>query len=114
MSLLSPAAANFQGTVPVLIVGGGGCGLTAALSAKQCGAEVLVLERDQTALGTTAMSTGLIPAPGSRFQKAKGIIDSPEQFAADVMAKTKNATDAEMALHLSRDVMELATKSLVS
>ena len=103
MSLLSPAAANFQGTVPVLIVGGGGCGLTAALSAKQCGAEVLVLERDQTALGTTAMSTGLIPAPGSRFQKAKGIIDSPEQFAADVMAKTKNATDAEMALHLSRE-----------
>lgn len=100
---LSPADANFQGSVPVLIVGGGGCGLTAALSAKQNGAEVLVLERDQTALGTTAMSTGLIPAPGSRFQKAKNIDDSPELFTADILAKTKNATDAEMALHLARE-----------
>ena len=103
MSILSPHAAKFQGSVPVLIVGGGGCGLTAALAAKQAGAEVLVLERDQTALGTTAMSTGLIPAPGSRFQKAKGIDDSAELFAADVMAKTKNATDYVMALHLARD-----------
>ncbi len=102
MPILFPHHANFQGHVPVLIVGGGGCGLTAALSAKQNGAEVLILERDKTALGTTAMSTGLIPGPGSRFQKAKGIDDTPELFAADVMAKTKNATDAEMALHLSR------------
>jgi fumarate reductase flavoprotein subunit len=103
MPILSPANANFQGSIPVLIIGGGGCGLTAALAAKQSGAEVLVLERDQTALGTTAMSTGLIPAPGSRFQKAKGIDDTPETFAADVMAKTKNATDYDMALHLARE-----------
>jgi fumarate reductase flavoprotein subunit len=103
LSVLSPELANFQGSVPVLIVGGGGCGLSAALAAKQQGAEVLVLERDQTALGTTAMSTGLIPGPGSRFQTAKGIEDTPEMFAADVMAKTKNATDYEMALHLSRE-----------
>ncbi|MSO99076.1 MAG: FAD-dependent oxidoreductase [Rhodospirillaceae bacterium] len=103
MPILSPDTAKFQGIVPVLIIGGGGCGLTAALSAKQAGAEVLVLERDHTALGTTAMSTGLIPGPGSRFQKAKGIDDTPEMFAADVMAKTKGATDPDMALHLSRE-----------
>ncbi len=103
MSILSPDKAKFQGHVPVLIVGGGGCGLTAALAAKQNGAEVLVLERDQTALGTTAMSTGLIPAPGSRFQREKNIDDSPEIFAADIMAKTKNATDYDMALHLARE-----------
>jgi fumarate reductase flavoprotein subunit len=89
--------------MPVLIVGGGGCGLTAALSAHEHGAEVLVLERDATALGTTAMSTGLIPGPGSRFQKEKGIDDTPELFAADVMAKTKGKTDPDMALHLARE-----------
>lgn len=103
MSILSPSEANFQGTVPVLIVGGGGCGLTAALAAHEQGAEVLVLERDPTALGTTAMSTGLIPGPGSRFQKAKGIDDTPELFAADIMAKTKGQTDPDMALHLARE-----------
>jgi fumarate reductase flavoprotein subunit len=101
--LLPPDAADFTGTVPVVVIGGGGCGLCAALSAREAGAEVLVLERDASALGTTAMSTGLIPAPGSRFQRAKGIEDTPEIFAADIMKKTKGQTDPDMALHLARE-----------
>lgn len=103
MTLLNPKDANFTGDVPVLIVGGGGAGLCAGLSAVENGAEALVLERDASALGTTSMSTGLIPGPGSRFQKAKGIDDSAEQYVADIMAKTKGKTDPEMALHLARE-----------
>ncbi len=101
--ILPPDAANFSGSIPVLIIGGGGCGLSAALSAKENGAEVLILERDSSALGTTAMSTGLIPGPGSIFQKAKGIEDSPEIFAADILKKTKGQTDPDMALALARE-----------
>lgn len=47
---------------PVIVVGGGGTGLCAALAAADAGAQVLVLERDPTPMGSTAMSTGLIPA----------------------------------------------------
>jgi fumarate reductase flavoprotein subunit len=103
MGILNPSAANFAGDVPVLVVGGGGCGLCAALSAKENGAEVLVLERDASALGTTSMSTGLIPGPGSRFQRAKGIVDSPDMFVADVMAKTKGRTDRDFVAALARE-----------
>ena len=102
-AILPPETAKFSGSVPVLVIGGGGCGLTAALSAKESGADVLVLERDASALGTTSMSTGLIPAPGSRFQKAKGIDDTPEIFAADIMKKTRGQTDPDMALHMARE-----------
>jgi fumarate reductase flavoprotein subunit len=102
-SVLPPTAAHFAAQVPVLIVGGGGCGLTAALAAKEAGAEVLVLERDAAALGTTSMSTGLIPAAGTRMQRERGIDDSPELFANDIVAKARGETDRELALALARE-----------
>ena len=101
--ILQPGAARFSAHVPVLVVGGGGCGLTAALAAQEHGAEVLVLERDASALGTTAMSTGLIPGAGTRLQQAAGIVDAPELFAADIMQKTRGQTDPDIALALARE-----------
>lgn len=101
-AVLVPSEADFSAHVPVLVVGGGGCGLTAALAAHQRGAEVLVLERDPSALGTTAMSTGLIPAAGTRAQAQQGIVDTPEIFAADIMKKTRGETDGQIALELAR------------
>lgn len=103
MSVLSPDKADLAGEVDVLVIGAGGCGLTAALSAYENGAEVLVLERDSSALGTTAMSTGLIPGAGSRFQKEKGIEDSADLFAADLLKKTKDQTDPEMVAHMAAE-----------
>lgn len=100
--LLDSREAAFSGRVPVIVVGGGGCGLTAALAARQGDAEVLVLERDASTLGTTAMSTGLIPAAGSRLQREKGIDDTPELFARDILGKTHGETDAAIALALAR------------
>ncbi|MFK7888848.1 MAG: FAD-dependent oxidoreductase [Gammaproteobacteria bacterium] len=102
MSLLKPEDADFAMHVAVAVVGGGGCGLTAALSAAEAGASALVLEADAQALGTTSMSTGLIPAAGTRFQREAGIDDSPEQFAHDILAKTGHTTDAEIALSLAQ------------
>ena len=103
MTVLSAADANFGFAVDVAVIGGGGCGLCAALAAHQAGAEVLVLERDESPLGTTAMSTGLIPGAGSSFQKEAGISDSPEQFAQDVLAKTKHQTDEKIVRALASE-----------
>jgi len=77
----------FPISVPVLVIGAGACGLTAALAAREAGAEVLVLERDHVPRGSTALSSGFIPAAGTRFQRAQGIADSPALLAADIMAK---------------------------
>jgi len=90
MSTVQPATgATFETQVPLLIVGAGAAGLCAALAAKETGAEVLVVECDAVPSGSTALSAGLIPAAGTRFQRAENIADSPQMLAADIQRKAQ-------------------------
>ena len=77
--------------ISVAIVGGGACGLTAALRLRDLGVECLVLERDSSPTGSTALSSGFIPAAESRLQKSLGIDDSQALFARDIQAKAHGA-----------------------
>jgi len=102
MPVLPAAEARFDYEVPVVVIGAGACGLTAALAAREGGAEVLVLERDEKPTGSTSLSTGMIPAAGTKLQARLGIDDTPETFAADILAKAKQKTDRDMALAIAR------------
>lgn len=73
--------------VSVAIVGGGACGLTAALMLADAGVDCVVLERGAQPGGSTALSSGFIPAPGTRVQREHGVDDSAARFAADIQAK---------------------------
>lgn len=72
---------------PVAIVGAGACGLTAALALHRQGIECVVLERDAVPAGSTALSSGFVPAPATRVQKEAKVEDSPELFAQDIQHK---------------------------
>lgn len=87
--------------IPIVIVGGGGTGLCAALAVRDAGVDALVIERDRQPLGTTSMSTGLIPAAGSKTQMAKGVEDSPETFTNDIIAKTMGKVDTALVQRLA-------------
>ena len=93
MSILSPAAVDLATRVPVLVAGGGACGLVAALAAHDAGAEVVVIERDPLPRGSTSMSLGALCAAGSADQARHGIDDDAACFIADVMAKTRGTAD---------------------
>ena len=94
MSVVVAAAdVKFDTQVPLIIVGAGAAGLCAALAAKEVGIDAVVMERDDVPSGSTALSAGLIPAAGTRFQRAKGIADSPDLFAADIQRKAKGEVD---------------------
>src|SRR5688572_26980002 len=73
--------------VPVAIVGAGACGLTAALFLRGRGIDCVLLERDATPRGSTALSSGFIPGAGTAVQRASGAADNPAQFAADIQRK---------------------------
>lgn len=103
MCILKPQDASFGATVDIVVIGAGACGYTAALAARDRGADVVMLERDSTPLGSTAMSTGLIPAANTRFQRDSGIDDSPDIFAEDILRKARHQTDAEIVMMLARE-----------
>jgi len=93
VTILPPDPAGFALEFPVVVIGAGAAGLTAALAAREAGADVLVIERDPIPQGSTALSAGLIPASGTQWQRALGIDDSPDAFAADIMAKAGGTPD---------------------
>jgi len=93
MSSVVVSGEPFETQVPLLIVGAGAAGLCAALAAKEAGAEPVVIERDAVPSGSTALSAGLIPAAGTRFQQAKRIDDTPQLFAADIQRKAHGEND---------------------
>jgi len=85
---------EFATSASIVIIGAGAAGLCAALAAREAGAEVLVLERDSLPRGSTALSAGLIPAAGTRFQKVLDVSDSPALFASDIIRKAHGEADA--------------------
>ena len=87
----------------MVIVGGGAAGFCAALAAHEGGAEVVILERDSLPRGSTALSAGLIPAAGTRFQQALGIDDGAALFATDISRKAHGEADVEIVERIARE-----------
>ncbi|MEJ8278056.1 FAD-dependent oxidoreductase [Pseudonocardia spirodelae] len=92
-----------------LLVAGAGGGLAGALRAAQQGLDVLVVDTDPNFRrgNNTSMSTAMVPGPGSRFQRAAGITDSPQRFLDDVARKTGGTADVRIASALAHVGAEL-------
>jgi fumarate reductase flavoprotein subunit len=90
--------------VPVAIVGAGACGWVAALCLRDAGVDCVLLERDAKPSGSTALSSGFIPAAGTKVQKAAGIADSAELFAHDIQTKAHGNAAAHLVAAFSERI----------
>lgn len=70
--------------VDIIVVGGGGSGLAAAIEAREAGSRVLLLEKNPDLGGSTAWSIGSVTATQTPHQRAKGIVDDPEAHWEDM------------------------------
>lgn len=73
-----------------LLIAGAGGGLAGALRAAQFDKSVAIVEANEHYLhgNNTSLSTAMIPAAGSRFQREAGVEDSVRRFLTDIHTKT--------------------------
>ncbi|KUI11346.1 3-ketosteroid-delta-1-dehydrogenase [Mycobacterium sp. GA-1285] len=69
---------KFDHTVDVLVVGSGGGGMTAALTADAFGLDTLIVEKSSHFGGSTALSGGGIWVPGAPAQRKAGYVPNPD------------------------------------
>ena len=78
----------------VLVAGSGCSGMSAAITARHRGLDVLVVEKEPRFGGTTARSGGWLWIPGTSLAKAYGIEETPEQARTYLRHEAGNNFDA--------------------
>jgi len=85
----------------VIVVGGGGAGMTAAIHAADDGATVALIEADEKLGGSTALSGGVYYAAGTSVQRARGITnDTPAAMFEYYMTLNQYRVNASLAKKL--------------
>jgi fumarate reductase flavoprotein subunit len=80
----------------IVIIGAGATGFTAAITAQDKGAKVVLLEKMPVTGGNSQLAAGGMNAAETRIQKEKGIKDSVELMYQDTMKGGKNVSDPEL------------------
>lgn len=77
----------------LLIIGGGGAGLTCAFAAAQAGKRATIIEKASQIGGTYWISGGSFAASNSRLTVAAGIDDNPDKHIADAVRIGRGTND---------------------
>src|SRR5947208_14196601 len=85
----------------LIVVGASVGGLAAAVMAADRGCRTIVVERGKELGGGAAPDAETIAASGSRFQRDAGVRDSPDRFAAYILAASRHHVDRELAQALA-------------
>ena len=88
------------------MVGGGGAGFAAAITAANAGKSVVLLEKMGVFGGDTALSGGEMAAPGNWIQVQEGIADSPDALAKDMLEGGDNAGDPALVQIIAEGALD--------
>lgn len=92
----------------VLVIGGGGAGISSAIAAAEKGANVLLIEKVGYLGGATIISGGKIPVANSRQQAAAGIEDSVEALARDILRPSNYSARQELVYTVAENAKVVA------
>ncbi|CAK7024801.1 MAG: Urocanate reductase [Paraeggerthella hongkongensis] len=92
----------------IVVVGTGGAGFTAAISAANKGQKVLLMEKLGVFGGSTALSGGEMAVPGNWIQQNSGLSDSSEQLANDMLEGGDHRGDPALVNVIANGVYDAA------
>jgi fumarate reductase flavoprotein subunit len=72
-------------TFDLAVIGAGTAGMPAAMAAAQRGLKVVLLEKSDRLGGTLHYSSGQMSGAGTRLQRERGIVDTPDLHFEDIM-----------------------------
>ena len=90
------APKELKDSYDVIIVGAGGAGMSAAIQAKEAGANPVIFEKMPVVGGNTTKSSGGMNASETKFQKEQGIQDSNDTFFNDTLKGGGGTNDKEL------------------
>ena len=90
----------------VVVIGAGGAGMAAAITAHEAGRNVVILEKMPYAGGNTTKSTGGMNAAETSVQATLGIEDSVQTFIDDTMTGGKNVNDLALVTAMAEHSAE--------
>jgi len=86
-------AAGPRESTEIVVVGSGGAGLSAAVSAREAGARVVLLEKEPVAGGNAKLAAGGMNAAETKSQDALSIKDEKQIMINDTMKGGRNLND---------------------
>ncbi|MTI69284.1 MAG: flavocytochrome c [Firmicutes bacterium] len=95
-------------TYDVVIIGAGGAGFTAAISAAENGASVVLLEQEAKVGGNTRWSGAGLDIPENWVQEKKGIEDSKELYKEDMFKGGDGTNIKELVDVLAKNALPTA------
>ena len=98
-----------RGGWDAIVVGAGTVGLPLAIFAAQRGGRVLLLDIAEETGGTLHVSTGQLSAAGTQLQRARGIVDTPQEHYDDLQRISRGTIDpviSRLAVFNAADTFE--------
>lgn len=102
----APESREAEYEADVIVIGAGGAGLTAGITAAENGKSVIVLEKMPIAGGNTLISGGEYAAPMNWIQEEDNLEDRSDLFFEDVMKGGDNESDPALVQVLADKALE--------
>ncbi|WP_289187358.1 flavocytochrome c [uncultured Parasutterella sp.] len=96
LSFYRNAIPNREETADIVIVGGGGAGMVAAIELQKAGKKVVLLEKMPILGGSSLLATGGMNVVGSKPQKDSGVKDDVDTFVKDSLHLGKGKNDQDL------------------